>query len=118
LEWKRRGISIREERTMMTMTRAQPTLRTPPRRDAGSGNFDLDPAHLGATLRELAMRAHQLVRTTSAAPGPVESDLEQELTDVLARIVQLERSLTEQDLGDDLVSYVSALRQRVEEHLA
>ena len=42
---------------MMTMTRAQPTLRTPPRRDAGSGHIDLDAADLSATLRELAMRA-------------------------------------------------------------
>jgi len=108
---------------MMMMTRAQPTLWTPPRHDAGSGNFDLelDPAHLGATLRELALRAYQLVRATDAtrtAPGPVASDLEQELTEVHARIVQLERSLNEQDLGDDLTSYVSALRQRVEERLA
>jgi hypothetical protein len=114
-------ISIREERMMMTMTRAQPTLRTPPWRDAGNGNFDLDPAHLGATLRELALRAHQLVRATDAsrtAPGPVASDLEQELTEVHSRIIQLERSIEEQDLGDNLASYVSALRQRVEERLA
>jgi hypothetical protein len=74
--------------------------------------LDLDPAHLGATLRELAMRAHQLVRATEA---PAQ---EQELTKVHSRIVQLERSLGQQDLGDDLTSYVSALRQRVEERLA
>jgi hypothetical protein len=97
---------------MMTMTRAQPTVRTPPRRDAGSENFDLDPARLGATLRELAMRAHQLVRATDPTAQ------EQELTEVHSRIVRLERSLREQDLGDDLASYVSALRQRVEERLA
>jgi len=96
---------------MMTMTRAQPTLRTPPRRDTGSGHFDLDAADLSATLRELAMRAHQLVRATDA------SKREQELTEVHARIVQLERSLDQQDLGG-LASYVSALRQRVEERLA
>jgi hypothetical protein len=105
----------------MMMTRAQPTLRTPPRRDAGSGHFDLDAAHLSATLRELAMRAHQLVRATDGSrttPRSDVSDQEQELTDVHARIVQLERSLDDQDLGDDLASYVSALRQRVEERLA
>jgi hypothetical protein len=97
---------------MMTMTRAQPTLRTPPRRDAGSGHFDLlDPSQLSATLRELAMRAHQLVRAGDATAH------EQELTEVHTRIVQLERSLDKQDLGD-LASYVSALRQRVEQHLA
>jgi hypothetical protein len=105
---------------MIMMTRAQPTLRTPPRREAESGHFDLDPANLGATLRELAMQAHQLVRATDVtrrAPGPIASDQERELTEVLARIVQLERTLDEQDLGD-LASYVSALRHRVEERLA
>ncbi len=93
------------------MTRAQPTLRTPPRRDAGSGHLELDAARLSATLRELAMRAHQLVRATDS------SAQEQELTEVHGRIVQLERSLDGQALGD-LPSYVSALRQRVEERLA
>ena len=35
---------------MMTMTRAQPTLRTPPRRKVGSGHFDLlDPSQLSAS---------------------------------------------------------------------
>jgi hypothetical protein len=95
----------------MMMTRAQPTLRTPPRRDAGSGYFDHDPAYLSATLRELAMRAHYLVRAADTTAH------EQELTEVHSRIVQLERNLNEQDLGD-LASYVSALRQRVEERLA
>ncbi len=99
---------------MMTMTRAQPTLRTPPRRDAGSGHFDLlDPSQLSATLRELAMRAHQLVRARRRDGPPTN----EELTEVHSRIVQLERSLDKQDLGD-LASYVSALRQRVEQHLA
>ncbi len=93
------------------MTRAQPTLRTPARREAGGGHFDLDPARLSATLRELAMRAHKLVR---AADSPAQ---ERELTEVHGRIVQLERSLDGQELGD-LASYVSALRQRVEERLA
>ena len=45
------------------------------------------------------------------------ADMQRELTEVLARIVQLERSLDQQDLGG-LASYVSALRQRVEERLA
>jgi hypothetical protein len=96
---------------MIMMTRAQPTLRTPPRRDGGSGQFDLDAADLSATLRELAMRAHQLVRTTDAPKR------EHELTEVLGRIIQLQRSLDQQELGS-LATYVSALRQRVEERLA
>jgi hypothetical protein len=110
---------------MITMARAQPTLRTPPRRDAESGNSNiysnLDAAHLSATLRELAMRAHQLVRATDparSAPGPMPSDLERELTEVYSRIVQLERSLDEQEVGNGLASYVSALRQRVAERLS
>jgi hypothetical protein len=93
----------------MVLTRAQPTLRTQPRRDAVSGY--VDPASLSATLRELAMEAHRLVRATDGA------DHEQELTEVHERIVQLERSLDQHKLGD-LATYVSALRQRVEEHLA
>ena len=111
---------------MMMMTRAQPVLRTPPRRDAESGNNsnsngNLDAAHLSATLRDLAMRAHQLVRATDptrTVPGPMASDMQRELIDVHSQIVQLERSLDEQDVGNGLASYVSALRQRVAERLS
>lgn len=96
------------------MKHAQPTLRKPIRRDAGG--HDLDPAKLGATLRELSLRAHQLVRASGASHlGADES--EQELAEVHAQIVRLERTLDAHHL-DDLAVYVSALRQRVAECLA
>jgi hypothetical protein len=108
---------------MITMTRAQPVLRIPPRRDAesGSSNSNLDAASLSAKLRELAMRAHELVRATDPArtrPGPMAADMQRELIDVHSQIVQLERSLDEQEVGNGLASYVSALRQRVAERLS
>ncbi len=95
----------------MTMTRAQPTLRTPPRRDVGSTHTEVDPVQLGAALRELALQAYQLIRAEDRLQH------ESELTEVHSRIIQLERRLGEQDLYS-LASYVSALRQRVEEYLA
>jgi hypothetical protein len=122
----KKRISTSEERTMIMMTRAQPVLRTPPRRDAESGNnnssnSNLDAAHFSATLRELAMRAHQLVRATDPSqtgPVPMAADLKRELTEVHSQIVTLERSLDEQEVGNGLASYVSALRQRVAERLS
>ena len=95
----------------MTMTRAQPTLRTLPRREMGTTRTEVDAAQLGDSLRELALEAHRLVRAENRL------EHESELADVHSRIVQLERRLDEQDLYS-LASYVSALRQRVEEHLA
>jgi hypothetical protein len=95
------------------MKQAQPTLRKPPRRDPGDSH--LEPSKLGATLRELSLRAHQLVRAIDAS-DPGADELEQELTEVHAQIVRLERSLGAHQL-DDLVIYVSALRQRVAECL-
>ena len=102
----------------MIMRQAQPTLRKPPRRDQGSSEHD--PAKLGATLRELALRAHHLVRATDGSAseaGPGADDSEQELTEVHAQIVHLQRNLGAHQL-DDLATYVSALRERVEERLA
>jgi hypothetical protein len=111
---------------MIMMRRAQPVLRTPPRRDAESGNnnssnSNLDAGHLSATLRELAMRAHQLVRATDptrTGPGPMALDLQRELIEVHSQIIKLEQSLDEQEVGNGLASYVSALRQRVAERLS
>ena len=57
------------------------------------------------------MRAHQLVRAGDATAH------EQELTEVHTRIVHSSGASTSRILGD-LASYVSALRQRVEQHLA
>jgi hypothetical protein len=96
------------------MKNAQPTLRKPVRRSPGGG--DLDPSKLGATLRELALRAHQLVRAadgTDSIPGETERQLEE----VHERIVQLQRSLGSHRPGE-LATYVAALRERVEERLA
>jgi hypothetical protein len=107
----------------MLLKNAQPTLRKPLRRDLGSG--DHDPAALSSTVRELALRAHQLVRAIDVRkPGPgggtdatSPSELGYELTELHARIVQLQRKLPAQKFGE-LALYVSALRQRVEERLA
>jgi hypothetical protein len=98
----------------MIMNQAQPTLGKPSLRDQGSG--DLDPAKLSTTLRELAMRAHELVRATDA-PGPGADGSAEELTEVHAQIVRLQRNLGSHQL-DDLATYVVALRERVEECLA
>ena len=83
-----------------------------------------DPASLGATLRALAVRAHQHVRLMDETRLRPASDLnagelfnlERELIELHAEIVQLQRQLRAQNLGD-LAKYVSALRQRVEEYL-
>jgi hypothetical protein len=98
----------------MIMNQAKSTLRKPPLRNQGSG--DLDPAKLSTTLRELALRAHQLVRATVGS-GRAANGSEQELTEVLAQIVHLQRNLGSHQL-DDLATYVAALKERVEESLA
>ncbi len=82
-------MKICEER-VTKMKQAQSTLRKLHRRDHGTG--ELDPAKLGATLRELAMRAHQLVRAVSET-GPDKDDAERELAEVHAQIVRLQRNL-------------------------
>jgi hypothetical protein len=96
------------------MKNAQPTLRKPPRRDIG--HSELEPSKLGTTLRELAVRAHQLVRVLDTADMPRE-EAEQELAEVHTQIVRLQRSLNAQQLSE-LATYVSALRQRVAECLS
>jgi hypothetical protein len=100
----------------MIMKQTQPTLRNSSRRDPASS--EPDPSKLSATLRELALRAHSLVRTTdrsSSETGPGADN--QELSEVHAQIVQLQRNLRAHHLHG-LDTYVSALRERVEEHLA
>jgi hypothetical protein len=105
----------------MILRQARPTLRKPPRRDPGSGEHD--PSQLSTTLRELALRAHRLVRASEGLelrPGmdpDLASDSDRELIEVHAQIVQLQRNLQAQNL-DDLAGYVAALRQSVEERLA
>jgi hypothetical protein len=94
----------------MMMVQAQPTLRTYPL--ATRGRSTLDPAELGATLRELAFQAHRLIRATDGL-GSIPDRLERELTAVRARIVRMQRNLGSHRL-DDLARYVSALRKRVE----
>jgi hypothetical protein len=107
----------------MLLKEAQPTFRKPLQRELVSG--DHDPAALSASIRELALRAHQLIRAGDVSkrePGAGtdanrSSEPEQELTELHAQIVQLQRKLPVQNFGD-LALYVSALRQRVEERLA
>ena len=96
------------------MKHAQPTLRKPVRRDAGGLVISTRPS---------------LVRRSVSCPcGPTNlfraidtSDLgadesEQELAEIHAQIIRLERTLDAHHL-DDLAIYVSALRQRVAECL-
>jgi hypothetical protein len=106
----------------MLLTEAKPTLQRPRRREPVV--IESDPAALSASLRELAVRAHRLVRsadelrsrsTSDADPG-FRFNLEQELFELRSEIVQLERRLNAQNLGG-LVAYVGALRQRVAEIL-
>ena len=78
------------EERVIKMKQAQSTLRKLHRRDHGTG--ELDPAKLGATLRELAMRAHQLVRAVNET-GPDKNDAERELAEVHTQIVRLQRNL-------------------------
>ena len=106
-----------EERAMI-MRRTQLIPRKPQRREQGRSEHD--PAKLSNKLRELASRAHALVRTTGGSGseiGPLANEAVQELTDVHIQIVQLQ-----QNLGaarqDNLSAYVAALRQRVEDYLA
>ncbi len=102
------------EERVINMKQAQTTLRKLYRRDHGTG--ELDPTKLGDTLRELAMRAHQLVRAVDERNADTNA-AERELAEVHAQIVRLQRNLGSHRL-DDLASYVSALRERVEECLA
>jgi hypothetical protein len=107
----------------MLLKEAAPTLQRPRRREPAV--IESDPAALSASLRELAVRAHRLVRsadglrsrsTSDADPG-FRFNLEQELSELRCEIAQLERRLKAQNLVG-LASYVSALRQRVAESLA
>jgi hypothetical protein len=79
---------------------------------------DQDVAQISASLRELAVRAHRLVRTSEDADFAAISDENRaELIDVHTRIVELHRQLGAQRLSQ-LGSYVSALRERIQERLA
>jgi hypothetical protein len=107
----------------MLLKEALPTLQRLRRREPTG--FESDPAALSASLRELAVRAHRLVRSADELRSRSRSDadpgyrfnLEQELYELRSEIVQLERRLKAQNLGN-LAAYVSALRQRVGEYLA
>jgi len=93
-------------------------LRKPHRRD--QGNSDHDPAQLSASLRELALRAFQLVRAKDESVSNFVRGgdcSEQELKDVHGQLIQLQRVLRAQRM-DDLAAYVTALRERVEECLS
>jgi hypothetical protein len=97
---------------MMTLKQTQPTLRTSPQRDRASG--DLDPAEIGATLSELALRVYRVVRDADGL-GPDDSG--RELDEVRAQIVRLQQNVGT-EMGDEIARYVSAVRALVEERLA
>ena len=98
----------------MIVKPVQAVLRKPPQR-VEAGN-DVDPAKLSATLRNVALRAHRLVRETTVSDTGGD-DTEQELAEVHAQIIRLQRNLNSHQL-DGLATYVSALRERVEECMA
>jgi hypothetical protein len=107
----------------MISGQSQATLRRPQRRDSTSSEHDA--ATLSASLRDLAIRAHRLIRggpgsgwgQTLETTAELSSEAEQALTEVHAQIVQLQRRLRAQNLHE-LAAFVYALRQRVEGRLA
>ena len=109
----------------MTSTRAKPIRRAHASVHARAieGNRDVrhDPAGLGATLRDLASRAHGAVRALDASSGPGSdpaqaADSLRELAELHPRIVQLQRCV-DAETQQGLASYLSALRRAVEERL-
>jgi hypothetical protein len=106
----------------MLLKEALPTLHRLRRREPAV--IESDAATLSASLRELAVRAHRLVRTAnelrsqpaSASDPGFRFNLEQELYELRTEIGQLERRLRAQNLVG-LIPYVSALRQRVADSL-
>ncbi len=102
----------------MITRNAKPTPRKIIRRDLGSAEHD--PAQLSAKLRELSMRAFQLVRARDASAsdfGGRPKISQAELEDVRTQIIQLQRTLRTHHM-DGLAAYVTALRDRVEECLS
>ncbi len=107
----------------MLLKEAQSTHQKLRRREPAG--VEHDPAASSTTLRELAVRAHRLVREMDDSrsrpareiePGMI-FNLERELIELGSEIIQLERRLRAQNLGG-LAGYVLALRQRVEECLS
>jgi hypothetical protein len=96
------------------MTQARPTDRTSPRGDQGSN--DLDPAEFCATLRGLALRVHRIVLAAHGLSFGAD-DSEEEVAEVRARIDRLQ-SNPGVARRDELHTYLSALRKRVDECLA
>src|SRR5262249_17764642 len=103
-------------------TQTKPTLQRPRRREMVV--IESDPAELSASLRELAVRAHRLVRSadelrsrsaSEADPG-FRFNLEQELFELRSEIAHPDVRLHAESLGG-LAAYVAALRQRVAEIL-
>ncbi|MGO9463251.1 MAG: hypothetical protein ACLQIB_29010 [Isosphaeraceae bacterium] len=104
----------------MLVQRLHPIPRKIMRRNAL--RVESDPAHLSVQLRELALATHQAFRSKGDARsgdgggslGPVfDAPSRDDWIDLHSQIVQLERALDAQHL-DLLVSYVAALRQKVE----
>lgn len=96
----------------MIVKEARHPVRKPLRGYSLSGH-NQDPAQVSAALRDLAVKAHGLVRTSEDA-GSV--GCQAELKEVHQRILVLQRDLRAQRL-DSLAKYVAALRERVEERL-
>ena len=89
----------------MLLKQAQPTAQRARRRESVA--FEHDPAALSASLRELAVRAHRLVRSadeqklkagSETDPG-ILFNLERELAELHTELVYLERRLRGSRLG-------------------
>lgn len=105
------GTSEEQNNTMIS-TLEKPISRhpRPVRENAEPIEAKHDPARLGATLRDLAVRAHRAVRSPDARDAP---DARRELDDLRSSLAALQHSLRAQSL-DGLVPYVAALRREVE----
>jgi hypothetical protein len=107
----------------MISTRSRPVRRTSvhPRHEVGNGKVH-DAGSLSIMLRELAVKAHRLVRQTdgpASSPGDapsLTSSSARELSELHAQILELQNHIRAQAL-DGLAQYVLALRQEVEGHL-
>jgi hypothetical protein len=104
----------------MISTRVKPTRRPPlhhRRNDEGHKVFH-DPAFVSTTLRELAVSAHravqasQILRSNPGAPADRVAASDRELSELYARILQLQCSVDAQSLSG-LAPYVEALRRKV-----
>jgi hypothetical protein len=104
----------------MISTRVKPTRRIPPhtRHNDEAHKVFHDPASVSTLLRELAVTAHravqasQILRSNPDPPADRVAASDRELSELYARILQLQRGVQAQALSG-LAPYVEALRRKV-----